>query len=314
MGKTQGRSMRQTNGAFSFKGRPCALIAAAFVAGCTSGTQLPTVEQAVQAITFEQPTNVARHIEIELDDPASGLPCSVVDRPDRGTRTILWRAENELGFCQNKAEETLAVLKRRGWACRPESSGERRTRSALQGADGSTRPSHVVAAWRCLEGLNPVIEQAVSYRPPGPDAAHIPEARPEHQNVPGSGEVGDRVLLSAVQRDLSVIGQDVIDDGTIIDSAQGDLNEDGSDDAVVVVTRDSAGASAHRLLMAYLRSGEAYQLVDVWVLKTPDTPADGPLSLAIEDGKVRLDDCCGEAAEPTVLVLDDRKLAHANGG
>lgn len=306
--------MRQTSGAFAFKERLVTLIALAVVAGCTSGNPLPTVEQVVRTVAFEQPADLARHIEIELDDPASGLPCTVVDRPDRNTRKVLWRAEHELGFCQRRAKETLAVLKTRGWACRPEDSDERRARIERRHADGSTALSHVVKTWRCLEGLAPVVEQAVSYRPNAAKAAPIPEARPEHQNASRSKTVLDRVLLSVVERDLSVIGQDVVDEETIIGSAFGDLNEDGSDDAVVIVTRDRARASAHRLLMAYLRRNDAYKLVDVWVLDTPEASVDSPLTVLIQDGEIRLTDCCEGSPPPTILVLNNRKLAHAQGG
>lgn len=306
MGKTQGRTMRETNGAHFSSALPFAVIAAVLVAGCTSANLPDPIAGAIRKVSLVQPTEMARHIEIELDNPASGLPCSVVDRPDNSTKTILWRAEHELGFCQKKADETLAVLKRQGWACRPEGSAERRSRIGFH-ESGSATSSHVVAAWRCLEGLIPVVEEAVSYQP------HIPEAKPEPDGAPQPGTLGDRVLLSAVQRDLAVIGQDVVDDQTVLESALGDLDEDGNDDAVVIVTRSPDRAAAHRLLMAYLRRDEAYQLVDVWVLRASEISPDGPLNLAIEDGRVRFDHCC-EESEPTVLVLDDRKLAHADGG
>jgi hypothetical protein len=256
---------------------------------------------------------LARHIEIELDNPASSLPCSVVDRPNSGSRNVLWRAKHELGFCRKKAEETLAVLKRRGWACRPENSDERQARLKERSADG-TLPSNVIAAWRCLEGLAPVIEQAASNRSDIPPALYVPEARPEPQDTPETETVLGRVLLSAVQQDLSVIGQDVVDDEAILGSALGDLNEDGSDDAVIIDKKDRGRAPAHQLVMAYLRSDDAFRLVDVWILETRENALDAPLNVAIEDGKIHLDDCCAETSEPSVLVLDNRKLARADGG
>ncbi len=306
MGQTQGRTMRETNGAPSSTAILFALVTAVSVAGCTSAEFPAPIADAIRTVSFDRAEYVTRHIEIALDDPASSLPCSVVDRPDSDTRNVLWRAEHELGFCQKKADETLVVLKRQGWACRPENSDERRSRIA-QHENEFGNSSHVIAAWRCLEGLTPTIEEAGSQRP------HVPEVKPELDGTPPPESLDDRLLLAAVERDLAVIGQDVVDDQTDLESALGDLNEDGNDDAVVIVTRSTQPAAGHRLLMAYLRRDDTYQLVDVWVLRASETSPNGPLNLTIEDGRVRFDDCCEDSAS-TILVLDDRKLAHADGG
>ncbi len=244
--------------------------------------------------------SLARHIEIEVEDLERGLPCRVVDRRSPDSRDILWRAEFEAGFCRQKAEETRHILEARGWACRPQSADERRGQTA--------RPPdapHVVAAWRCLEGLKP-LQQLGAYRPP------VPEARPDPDRPPAASW-GNEPLRAAVKRDLSVIGQDVIGDETIVDAALGDLDGDDIEDAVVVLTRDAASSTPHRMLMAYLQNGDAYNLVDVWILDASNGKDDAKLDLTIEDGAVHLETCCGRQAGTNILVLDNRKLAYANG-
>lgn len=262
------------------------------IAGC-SLVQSPEVDIAAER-------NLTRHIEIEVDDLERGLPCNVVDRRTPDARNILWRAEFEEGFCRQKAEETRLVLQAQGWACRPTSADERR--------DLATRPSNppfVVAAWRCLKGLKPR-PQLTSDRPP------VPAARPIAQRNPATSW-GNEPLRAAVKRDLSAIGQDVIGGETIVDAELGDLNDDGIDDAVVILTRETKRGAPHRMLMAYLQDTEAYSLVDVWVLKTSDDQGDGKLDLVIEDGAVHLGNCCEDQSGPTILVLDNRKLAYAHG-
>lgn len=267
------------------------------IAGCSS-IQSPEVELVTAP-------DLARHIEIEVEDLDRGLPCSVVDRRTPDDREILWRAEFEADFCRQKAEETRLILQARGWACRPEGASERQS--------PSTRPSSppfIIAAWRCLEGLQP-IQRLTSNRPP------VPAARPERSVrpvAPPNPETawGNERLQTAVRRDLSAIGQDDIGDDTIVGAALGDLDSDGIEDAIVILTREAKSGAPHRMLMAYLQASDAYNLVDVWILKMPDAQGDGKLDLRIEDGAVHLDNCCEDPTGPSVLVLDERKLVYAN--
>lgn len=271
----------------------------------TSLQALPAVILAITGCSFtpDDPANVAaerkltRHIEIEVEDLDRGLPCRVVDRRAPDARDVLWSAEYEAGFCRQKAEETRHVLQARGWACRPESADERR-KPTLRPAS----PPYIVAAWRCLEGLRP-LQRLIAASPPKPTL------RPDEQRSP---EVlfGNELLRAAVVDDLSVIGQNGIGDGTIVDAALGDLDRDGIEDAIVVLKR----GAAHHMLMAYLQNGEAYNLVDVMILKASDTPGDDKIDLTIKDGAVHLGNCCEGQTGPTVLKLDNRKLAYADGG
>ena len=280
---------------------PVAATAVTLVlAGCSLVPSLPES----QAVTTDRPAN-ERHIEVEVENLETGLPCSVIDRQDHETSDVLWRAQFERGFCRRKAEETRQILQERGWACRPQSAEERQDLLYPSAAWRSQAP-HVVAAWRCVGGLEPIEPRHVG-RPPVPTAKpDLPERQYESW--------GNDTLRKAVERDLSTIGQDVIGENSTVDAALGDLNDDGVDDAIVVLTRKADRGVSHRMLMAYLLNGEAYNLVDVWILNAPKDGVDGALNLEIEDGAVLLENCCEDQADPTVLVLDNRKLAHAQGG
>ena len=260
---------------------------------------------------FSGSEDLVRHIRLEVDDPGRSLPCRVIDHPGAGAPKVLWRAEFEQGFCERKAEETLFLLRERGWACR-----------AL---DPDDRPTpEVVAIWRCLEGLEPVERQtALLPRVPAPrptlQEASPPQETPSVQAAPRPEEVapppadGD-LLDQAVERDLAAIGQDIVGDSSALATALGDLNDDGIEDAVVLLTRGADREVPQRMLMAYLRNDQDYTLVDVWILRPPGERQDDRLTLAIEDGKVQLGDCCDDRDGPTALVLDGRKLVHAEDG
>lgn len=292
------------------------------LAGCSLDSLQPRsdLEPAVQKQASARQLDQPRYLEIEVDHLPSGLPCKVVDRPDLDTRRILWRAAYEPDFCNRKAEETRLLLEARGWACWLQGPDER-PELARTRAERTSNPPHVVAAWRCLGGPDapePVVAarsvdrtiaaQSVAARPP------VPAARPAVEKQQSSRPLESGVLRDAVEKDLAAIGQDMRGDGTAVDAALGDLNDDGVQDAIVVFTQRAGQRRQHRLLMAYLQSRETYSLVDVFVLKSEEDAAEKRLAVAIEDGAVRLDYCCDQEVTPTVLVLDRRKLAPIQGG
>lgn len=127
------------------------------------------------------------------------------------------------------------------------------------------------------------------------------------------GDWGTPKLRRAVKKDLETIGQDVVSEQTALDAAVGDLDGDGIDDAIVTLVRTSEQNLRPPMLMAYIGDPDDYSLVDVWILRPLDDPEDRELDLAIENGEVRMSGCCEESDEPTVLILQDRKLAYADG-
>ena len=261
------------------------------IAGCS-------VERRPSAgTTLEQ--GLARQIEIDVEDLERGLPCRVVDRRPPGTQTVLWRAEYEEGFCHRKAEETRLIMQQGGWACRPLNSSERQDLAPR----GVGQP-HVVAAWRCLEGLTP-LEKLAAVSPP------IPVARPAPNEETGPTP-DDELLHAAVERDLTTIGQNMLGEDTLVLPVFGDLNDDGIEDAIVVLTRGIDDDARYQMLMAYLRSDDDYNLVDVWSLQSTSSQRGDHITPRIENGKVHLGDCCEDGQASMTLVLEDRKFAYAD--
>lgn len=65
--------------------------------------------------------NLERRIEI-VYEPGLAVPCEVhyyrdANAPDE--REVLWRAQNETGYCEARTEELVARLQNSGWQCLP---------------------------------------------------------------------------------------------------------------------------------------------------------------------------------------------------
>jgi hypothetical protein len=57
--------------------------------------------------------------EVQVDDPASGLPCRVVYWRTPAAGEILWQARYDTGFCAARLEELHDRFVGQGWACAP---------------------------------------------------------------------------------------------------------------------------------------------------------------------------------------------------
>lgn len=239
---------------------------------------------------------VSKRIEIERDDPEKDLPCNVVYRPDSGIREVIWRARYEEGFCQRKADESRSLLESQGWVCR------------VDRPDNRSRPykpdrgQTVVKAWHCEQGVEPVIAERASQPP-------IPTARPEGASS-RPDRLGDPTLWTVVEKDLAAIGRPIDGPSTTATAAEGDLDDDGKSDAVVILTRKLDRQRSDRMVMAYLRHNQTYNLVDVHLSLVDQEPKADDLAVDIENGVVRLSNCCDDAAEPTTFILRDRKLTN----
>ena len=79
--------------------------------------------------------DVMRRIEIHYYENDKAVPCEVhyyKDTEEPGEDRILWRAENEVGFCENKMTAFVGYLTGFGWYC--ESEGDIPPALQLDGA------------------------------------------------------------------------------------------------------------------------------------------------------------------------------------
>jgi hypothetical protein len=60
-----------------------------------------------------------RTVEVVYADPGQPVPCEVLyAKADAGTIEILWRANHEAGYCEERAAAFVARLEQLGWDCR----------------------------------------------------------------------------------------------------------------------------------------------------------------------------------------------------
>ncbi len=63
--------------------------------------------------------DAVREIHVVYVSPDSAVPCSVQYKKD-GSLETLWSAENESGYCEEKAQAFVAKQEGWGWACSQE--------------------------------------------------------------------------------------------------------------------------------------------------------------------------------------------------
>ncbi len=70
------------------------------------------------ASTICKQGTLTRSIYVVYSQPGHSIPCEVVyDKADSVPAMTLWRAENEIGYCEAKAESFTEKLASLGWTC-----------------------------------------------------------------------------------------------------------------------------------------------------------------------------------------------------
>lgn len=61
---------------------------------------------------------VLRSVAVIYSEPGQSLPCEVrYDKPNENQSMTLWRANNEVGFCESQARTFVKRLEDLGWSC-----------------------------------------------------------------------------------------------------------------------------------------------------------------------------------------------------
>jgi len=75
----------------------------------------------IHAATICREGDLIRIVTVVYSDPGSAVPCEVTyEKPAEGFSMTLWRANDEVGFCEAQAKEFLNKMSALGWHCEPE--------------------------------------------------------------------------------------------------------------------------------------------------------------------------------------------------
>ena len=69
--------------------------------------------------------DLTRRIEVVYVDPGAPVPCEVIyDKSAEGSIETLWRANNEAGYCEDRAAALAEKLSGMGWHCSADAGNE----------------------------------------------------------------------------------------------------------------------------------------------------------------------------------------------
>ncbi len=74
--------------------------------------------------------SMTRVVTVVYTEPGQPVPCEVLyEKPTEHQSLILWRAQNQTGYCEAQAQKFVEKLKTLGWSCSP-------TQTSNESADG----------------------------------------------------------------------------------------------------------------------------------------------------------------------------------
>jgi hypothetical protein len=204
-----------------------------------------------------------RRIELSGPDAARGTACEVRywrDATAPGSGRVLWSAQQDAEFCATKARELITRLQAGGWTCgpgeQPASPGPTHTRAT------EPPPVAVAPAQPTPAVLPPDQSPAIEPAAPSPPApvqakAAVPRAPLAAPSAEPAAPLLDQILRETLHSVEQLYGGAVQAE----DAAFGDLDGDGVQDAVVLVTYEGAPDDYVQYLVAYLFNGETFQSV-----------------------------------------------------
>lgn len=236
-----------------------------------------------------------RWIRIEVEDPERGKPCELLYWPD-GDQTkpgeLLWRAEHDAGFCPTRLETIVEKWTADGWRCDAD---------GVQTAAIDPAPIDAAAA-----------DVAADLEPP----SDAPLVEQQDAALPAEAAAADAKLEAVVAADAERIGQWMEVEPAIEIAARGDLNDDGSDDAVVFLGYQSAQSAYRQYLMSYLGADDGYELASVKLLTGVNPPPAQAKVAEIDKGVIwlTLPEADGSASAQTGYKLRDQQLIEVEAG
>lgn len=85
---------------------------------------------------------LTRSVDVVYTQPGQPVPCEVVyEKPEAGSGVqTLWRAQNEVGYCEARAEEFVAKLEAMGFDCTASVEAPLPVETPTPQIEGETRP------------------------------------------------------------------------------------------------------------------------------------------------------------------------------
>jgi hypothetical protein len=237
--------------------------------------------------------DLMRRVEVNTGDAVQDAACEVRywrNASAAGDGEVLWRANQDLDFCDAKARDLLGRLERGGWTCtasdppgefeavpeaaRPAAGSKPPPALALTGdaprpapEPGEPEPGTTARAESSAPIEQPTSSAAARVEPaapteqpaPGATAGLEPAAPAEESAAPPAENLHATILDQIVQQTLRSVQQMYGGDFHAEDAAFGDLDGDGRDDAAVLVTYQTDRKDYVQYLVAYLFDGETFQ-------------------------------------------------------
>jgi hypothetical protein len=285
--------------------------------------------------------DLVRRIELSGADTTEGAACEVrywrnAEAP--GTGQSLWRANRGTDFCAARARELIARLEAGGWTCsssaQPASGAPTQAAAAAPQLAPRTQPAPAAAAPAQI-GPAPELEPARALLPTPPAVSPTTPSRlpagPQSPVVAPTEPSGsdDRVAASPANPHAALLDQVVEQTLHSVQelygghfqaelAAFGDLNDDGLQDAAVLIMYQADRDEYVQYLVAYLFDGETFQSIATRNVGGRFLDALRADLQGIADGKILVElesldggaTCC--ARRRTAFALDNGQLVEVD--
>jgi hypothetical protein len=207
--------------------------------------------------------DLTRRVEVSPGDAARNVACEVRYWRNAAIASgaqVLWRATQDTAFCDAKARRLLDDLEAGGWSCAA------RDQPARSEAIEEAPPPAPGASAAPAPAQEPPLREARLPAEPAPAAA--PRAEPPAQARQPAAPAASRnpaagrnvaLLDRVVDETLRSVQQLYGGDFRAEDTAFGDLDGDGRDDAAILVTYEADRDDYVQYLVAYLFDGQTYR-------------------------------------------------------
>lgn len=247
---------------------------------------------------------VVRDVQVRFAQDADGLPCQVIwqSTVESKRRQLVWRSDSRLDFCTDKARVLVHRLLDGGWTCESEAAAYASRSVPDQTARREPDEGEADAALPSSADLNT-------------DGHATPSPRPTQELGPHPDQA---LLQAALARDLErldELGGSFPGTFESLMGRLGDLDGDGTEDAVALLTyRPEVGRPSLHLL-AYRFDGAAFRPIARLPLSEAANAeigevVDGVVDVMLHVAQAGDPACCPSGRRHVRLVLREHELVR----